>query len=435
LYNPLLTGLWGGTDDSWNGTPVLALGTHKNTDRYPLFIADLDGSTRVGTGKTTSFVFTGGRVADNGIAADSIGFYARENGATSEVGLLTFSKVSRNLFSHSDGSGVWQLSDTVSALKMDDIESPVIGSPYFMSASFDGISSPAVPNEYNSGDAITIISGVVRGNSVASQDWGIWQIIAGGSHPYSETTIPATPVNTAWTIDSYDPTGSPIIDTTFYQVTETVWDKTAKTIDGQAAIAFVNWADAKTYVGGGSIKGVFDPTAEIVKTWQAITTGTGIETGKFLQMAAGATTTETANAALKALNIPAVQVGKATLSQVNPTMEVNGLTNVNMANVTFFANSTGGTPHIWATNAVTGNYNQTTPPVAGGTAATLSGGGLTADFGVRNWNAGKWGANITNGTGTLSGGTYNGAVQFKGGAAGTFGSGTLTTGTAAGIVK
>ena len=442
VYVEAITGLWGGTDDSWNGTPALALGSHLNTHRYPLFIADLDGAIPVGNGKTTSFAFAGGRVADHGIAADSIGFYARENGGASEVGFLTFSPAGRDAVSFSDdGSGAWRWSDNVFAFKMGDIETAVIGSPYFMSDYFDGVAesssyAAAIPNEYPGGAAIPIVSGFVRGNSLPSRDWGIWQMVAGGSHPYSdsETDVPTTPVNTAWTIDSHVPatTGSAGIDTTFHQVAEMVWDKTGKTIDGQAAIAFASWADAKTYVGGGKIKGVFDPTSATLKTWQAIATGAGIETAMFLAMANGAETTEGANAALKALNIPAVQVGKATLTQ--GATAVNNLSGVTMADVTFFANSTGGAPTIWATDKVSGSYSAA--PSITGPAVPLAGGGLTANFGIRNWDAvnNKWGANITSGTGNLSGGTFNGAVQFKGGAAGGINptAGTIS-GTAAGI--
>jgi hypothetical protein len=252
--------------------------------------------------------------------------------------------------------------------------------------------------------------------------WGVWQSILGGE---GAGTGPWTPPS-SWTWATTASTNA-----TYW--TSVAWTAGASKVTGDAAGAKVDWVNASTYVYGGDLRGLFDPAAA---TWKAVAQGAWMETGKFLAMANGATTTETASAALKALNIPAVQVGKATLSQVNPTTEVNGLTNVNMANVTFLANSTGGTPRIWATNGVAGNYNQAIPPVAGGTAATLSGGGLTANFGIQNWNSttGKWGANITNGTGNLSGGTYNGAVDFKGGAAGTFVGGNLT-GTAAGIVK
>jgi len=62
--------------------------------------------------------------------------------------------------------------------------------------------------------------------------------------------------------------------------------------------------------------------------------------------------------------------------------------------------------------------------------------GLTTPFGISNWNTatGKWGAQITNGLGTLSGSSYLGSVTFWGTAAGTIGADTFS-GTAAGIVK
>jgi hypothetical protein len=109
-----------------------------------------------------------------------------------------------------------------------------------------------------------------------------------------------------------------------------------------------------------------------------------------------------------------------------------------MRDVTFFANSTGGAPRIWATNGVTGNYTSTPQGGGEGDAVKLSGGGLKAEFGIQNWNSttGKWGAEIKKGTGALSGGTYNGNVTFTGGAAGSINSTAKTfSGTAAGIVK
>ncbi len=195
--------------------------------------------------------------------------------------------------------------------------------------------------------------------------------------------------------------------------------------------AVVEWQSAKTFVQGGEIAGLFDPQKS---SWRAIGTSALMETGAFLQMQGGATTTQTANATLKALNIPAVEVGRANLAQ-GPE-PVNGLYGVTMHNVTFFANSTGGAPRIWATNNVSGNYSSppVVPPSAPPIAVPLSGGGLNATFEINNWSVGRWTADV-NGSGALTAGAYLAPIVFNGGAAGTF-TGTTSgslTGTAAGV--
>jgi hypothetical protein len=189
--------------------------------------------------------------------------------------------------------------------------------------------------------------------------------------------------------------------------------------------AFVDTTgNTTTWISVGEVLGSFNPDVE---TFQTGTMGVGLTTWKYLAMQSG---DATAKAALDALNIPAVQVGTATLSW---TGEANGLTSVAMNNVGFFATSTGQAPSIWATGSVGGTYNST--PVPGGAAVTLSGNGLSANFGIVNWNAANnvWAAQVSNGAGTLSGGTYTENITFKGVAAGAITSGSAFSGTAAGV--
>ena len=129
-------------------------------------------------------------------------------------------------------------------------------------------------------------------------------------------------------------------------------------------------------------------------------------------------------AALQALNIPSVEIGRASLTGSSSIL------NVHMNDVTFFAYSTGASPRIWATSNVGGTYSATPTP---GHTVGLSGGGLNANFGVNNWNANKWGANV-NGSGALQrtdvGGQTN--IRFNGAAAGQYGNGNFS-GTGAGV--
>ncbi len=243
--------------------------------------------------------------------------------------------------------------------------------------------------------------------------WGIWQSLLA----FKEGPVPAS-----WSWQTASGTAGTYW-TTYTDVTR-IGDGSQLT--GLVAGVKADWVNASTFITGGEVRGLFDPARAV---WQALSQGVTMETGRFLQM------TLSNQAALQALNIPAIQVGAATLTQGAGT--INNLSNVRMDNVRFFATSTGSVPKIWATNAVVGDYSAAPALVgqAGFQAVPLSGGGLSANFEVRNWNpsAGTWGANITGGTGTLSG-VRNGTVNFQGGAAGRLSDGTFT-GTGAGIVK
>jgi hypothetical protein len=175
-----------------------------------------------------------------------------------------------------------------------------------------------------------------------------------------------------------------------------------------------------TWVSAGEIKGAFDPN---LSTWQAVQTAAWMETNQFLTL----TGTDEGRAKLAQLNIPAIEVGKVTL-----TGSGNNFDALSMNDVTFFAPSTGAPPQLWATGNVSGSY--TSPPVViTPTPISLSGSGLIADFTFKTWDTetGRWLSTI-NGTGG-----FNGSTAFQGAGAGigaAAGSGDIS-GTAAGIVK
>lgn len=175
-----------------------------------------------------------------------------------------------------------------------------------------------------------------------------------------------------------------------------------------------------TWISVGEAKGTFDPN---LTTFQMMAIGPSIETSTYLKLV------DANPQALKALNIPTVQVGVATL-----TGSGNNLT-VNMNDVRFFAATNGGKPQVWATQNVNGSYSGAPTPGMPVTLNSTSGGSLTANFTVQQWNANKWLSTVA-GSGTLSGGSYTGPTQFKGAAAGTYGitSGQFS-GTAAGVAK
>jgi hypothetical protein len=261
--------------------------------------------------------------------------------------------------------------------------------------------------------------------------WSVWQSIAGG-------TYSGTPTAWQWEYNKNTIHGQE----TDYQAFQTTGATVNGITTGTMVGAWVNYNDPSTGVTGGTFKGLFDPNT--ATTWQAIAQGVSMSTSTFLAKAAAISGDAAAQQAfMNATKIPVVQVGQATLSQGAGT--VNNLSGVTMNNVTFFSNSTGGIPSIWATSGVSGNYSGT-PSTTGLPVnnVPLSGNGLNALFNVNSWNTGNnsWAAKVA-GSGTLTGQTINnpypGSFQFKGGAAGTIVPGTSPagsfSGTGAGIAK
>jgi hypothetical protein len=162
-----------------------------------------------------------------------------------------------------------------------------------------------------------------------------------------------------------------------------------------------------------------------------------IDTSKFLTLAGCGNSpcnpTQENQSTLQQLNIPSVEVGRATLSG-SGKMGGEPL-HVNMNDVIFFAYSNGSAPKIWATGNVNGTYDCS---ACNPTNVPLSGSGLEASFKIKVFDTStqKWMAEV-NGKGTLSSGSYNGSVKFDGAAAGVNTGpvpGTFS-GTAAGVTK
>ncbi len=295
---------------------------------------------------------------------------------------------------------------------------------------YNNVSSFSAPFSVNSEAGITG-SGIFNSMNISGQnDWGIAQIELGGS--YSDT-----PQN-SWLFAASGSGGGFTFES---DITGSQWS--SNRVSGSAR---GYWIDSRTsspatgiYIG--ETTGTFNPSEH---TWQTITTGTWLETSKFLQMASDAA----GRSKLQQLNIPAFEVGRTDLSGslIAGSESSIDYVSVTMNNVAFFAPSTGGKPSIWATDDITGQYNFSNGFLSAGNITnadntfTLSNGdSISADFRFTQWNTSNntWSANISNGTGTLSGGSYNGPVSFRGGAAGTLtgtNSGNLS-GTGAGIVR
>lgn len=191
-------------------------------------------------------------------------------------------------------------------------------------------------------------------------------------------------------------------------------------VSAEGHAAWMNAEEALTGIAGGTFAGTFDPAAH---TWQAVERWAGMSTGRFLELAAS----EAGRQRLAELNIPGVEIGRATLAGSSEIMDVR------MEDVTFFSRRTGGDPRIWATDRVGGSALEA--PEAGHL-VELSGGGLSADFEVGQWADGKWDAHVW-GDGLLerNDGAGISDVYFEGRAAGRFGDGGRFQGTASGIAE
>jgi hypothetical protein len=257
--------------------------------------------------------------------------------------------------------------------------------------------------------------------TVPDRKWGVTQAIIGG-------TFTGTPPDTWYLGTDYINS-----DKTIATGTETLGTQGAagKLLGDTRGFAADITATPFTWINVGETIGTYNLSA---LTWQAVQTAAYLDTDKFLTLAQ----TDAGRATLQQLNIPAIEVGKTTLTGNGPNASTQGNLSVTMSNVTFFASSAGGAPRIWATNGITGSYdtaygyaNTTVPP---------TGNGLTTNFNVKTWDTagGKWLSTVTNGGGTYSGtGSMNGSVvEFRGAAAGTINTGAGTiAGTAAGTAK
>jgi hypothetical protein len=240
---------------------------------------------------------------------------------------------------------------------------------------------------------------------IDGEDWGMWASTLVGD--YSGIS------GDDWTLTLSETVPDVAGTMQWAQVTGTKWSDGE--ISAEVAGAWVNWDQAVTGVSGGTLKGTFDASAF---TWEAVAQGAAIETSRFLDMV------ENSRDKLAQLNIPCIQIGTTNLSGGYGGLDVN------MNNVNFFSYSAGTAPKIWATDSVTGTYEQSITNYSG-TSVPLSGPGFenSVTFGVQKWENAQWGATV-NGSGTVPDTSFD--VTINGAAAGTYNGGNLS-GTGAGI--
>jgi hypothetical protein len=301
--------------------------------------------------------------------------------------------------------GVWMAEGT-----LDYIE---------MSTGSDGntVFDPMSPNGYGMFDDANgyIYTYYMDGSGGGFEDqlWGIWGMAGYGAY------YPTTSDNWAFSMTDDNPDPDDQTDT-WIEVVGNKWSDGE--IAGKVAGAWID-IEGVTGVMGGELKGTFDPSNYL---WQAVTAGSWIETTKFLDMV------KNNPAALEALNIPCIEIGKTTLSG-----ESADIMTVNMNDVTFFAYSNGADPRIWATGNVNGTFSLTPVPGTTSVPLTNTSESISAAFGVTKWDSNIWGATVQGG-GTLVRTDITGTteVYIEGGAAGTYSDiAGAFSGTGAGVVK
>jgi hypothetical protein len=403
-----LTGLMGVAEIE--GSPsFLSLGTY-NTDYETnnlydgaLWGVDIVDSTPDNGGLLG---ITGGIVLDDNLEGGLLAIYMKPDGEGYETGYILSDNINGSLY---PGLGIYELGGNLIPVSMGTT---------FISPSELYWDSESLHISKALGTMEGDIEGSFEGKNMGlvDQSWGIWY---GSSVSYNSEENPTIP--SSWTAyaegESYD------MDWNIAGIwgSQTIGSR----IDiGNKLVGLTTgyFADISsipiTGISVGETLGTFDPN---VYTWQAIQMGEWLETNKFLEMAAN----EAGRGKLQHLNIPCVEVGRATL-----TGSGNNFSDLNMTDTIFFAPNSGAKPTIWATGNVNGSYSSS-PAI--NTPIGLSGGGLNADFTFKQWDAGngKWLSSI-NGTGG-----FNGSTSFQGAGAGTgatSGSGTIS-GTGAGIAK
>jgi hypothetical protein len=455
---PILNAYFGGTQTLWTPgvapVPVVLLGrlSASLTDAQVLWNAPLysfnstenqDGADSASSQSNTYTTYDGGAyrgyMAGTWIGSDlNASTYAlyvapADNDGVSKAGFLrgslSGSAYPAILMSSMEGSLVKTEMTADAGVAPEDlcqvIEDETSRSWEIVSAELPDI--PVTDGETTGTLTVTSVASNDAWISPSHADWGINETLLKG---VSESVPSGNLQDIAWEFSLPSTEEHEYPDATTYLLASALTgshsEATGGHFLGDLAGAKADWVSAATYVFGGELRGIFNPN----QTWQAAALSAWIETAQFFDMAS----TESGRQALAALNIPAIQVGQANLAGSG-----NNLT-VNMNNVTFFSNVTGGQPRIWATPAVTGSYSGTpTLGAQGAVSLTQSGAGnnasgLAAQFTPIRWDSGKWGAQVT-GSGVVN----SASIQFQGGAAGTTTPGTGTAGTfngtGAGTVK
>jgi hypothetical protein len=411
----------GGTISLWSGSavPLTVLGKISSNGTTDGAWLGMIVSRNVAAGNETTLEtlpgsylgFTGGTLLNSSLDWSFIGLYEDDS---SNTGFLTVNPLDSTLYQDSD---MMKFSGTVDRWEIFQ-GTNIAPADFVTSLSINYGSLIGGGNFTTAGSSIEIAE--ARGAEAVSStgEMGIWQGVMGGTYSgvssddWSMYLVgPSDQAATAFS----DPSQTQLSGINGALVVQgSKWSD--QLLSGRSAGSWVDLNEVLTGVAGGTFEGTFDP---VHSTWQAVTMGAKLETGVFFDMV----NSSTGRTTLNELNIPAVEIGSATLTGSNAVV------NVSMNNVTFFSYATGEAPRIWAvdTDGVAGTYSAA--PL--NSVVNLSGNGLSAQFEVLSWQNNNWGAAV-NGSGQLNG-TVD--VQFNGAAAGRY-SGDISgsfTGSASGV--
>ena len=245
-----------------------------------------------------------------------------------------------------------------------------------------------------------------------NRQWGIWKTEMYGGY--------YDPVgNWEFYLENVAPSGDQIHR--WLAVTGTRWS--GGTLEADAAGAWVNVDDAITGVMAGTVEGTYHIDDIDFGYWEAIGGGLLMDTATFLAYV------DSKPGVLEAMNIPNIEVGKATLEGTGGYL---GAMTVKMKDTRFFSYRSQDPPKIWASGSVTGNNPYGSQSIGPAYYVPLAGSSgsanVSADFILNSWAGNKWDARVEDGYGTVNGHD----ISFKGGAAGRY-TGADLTGTAAGV--
>jgi hypothetical protein len=412
-----LNAYMGGADAPFTGSavPVVLIGAYAPDSAnethifYEHIIShdNLVGTDTVASGGAYSGVVAGFDAGATGVAGAGVAaLYTGDSSGTTAGILLGSLDGTAN-----QATGVIDMTGSLTAIEMESGLS--LGA---LSISTETLSGSTGSGLFDAGGSITPVDSSFEISSVngASGDWGAFAGYMGGA--YSGLTSNGFEATTDY--NNYSSTGTMVLSTVTDGATWSGGELSGTTYGymGDEWITGVVVADTA---------GTFNPGA--LSTFQAVTTGAWIEAARYVGMADPLSANYNPDA-LSALNIPYAEVGRATLAGSG-----NNLT-VSLNDARFYSYSSGAAPKLWATDNITGAYSAA-PAI--GVAVPISGGGLSADFTVRHWDAttdNSWLSTIDSGSGTLSGGSYSGPVTFEGVGSGSINTGAGTfTGTGAGV--
>lgn len=343
-YEGTLDGLMGGTSSLWTASRTeqalfTAIGTfYYDSNPTQIWSTEVYSyNYQYGTNTTYDggayYGYIGGtKDPDNNLDGRFMAIYVNpSNQAGYLMGSLTGKYYSGiNMFEMDGSAYPVQIFDSISGINPGNLYTSLLYNTFGVSGS----------GTFPSGSiGIDSVNSQMSEAYTTNRELAIWKNVIYGT--YSGTT------SNTWTLSTSSNIYGEYLSGT--ETTGTLWStgsdyKLAGSTVGYGADIYT----AKTWISVGETLGTYNLD---YSSFQAVQMGVNLETRKFLEMAGKIPGTPNI-AALQAMNIPCVEVGRATL-----TGSGNNFTSLSMNDVIFFASNALAKPAIWATGSVTGNYS------------------------------------------------------------------------------